>query len=155
VNNADSTSGMCVRTDEIPASGALQEQAAFRCPIPCNPTWDSGDIAMVCGADRVCCQTVELGPNDCITVDGVRRPVTGADAPQYTQWRGAEHDTHQNPTGKICEKYGAANSTTWRDCVDQLSVANQRGFCMQLDEGQQCPAETIADPCAGAAEGGA
>jgi hypothetical protein len=61
--NAESDSGMCVRVDDIPAGSGL---APLNCPIACNPLASEQEIADVCGASRVCCQTRELEPEDCV-----------------------------------------------------------------------------------------
>ncbi|MEM6993364.1 MAG: hypothetical protein AAF721_22820, partial [Myxococcota bacterium] len=87
-NNAQSTSGLCVRTEDIPVGGGLLEPAAANCPIPCNPTWSADEITIVCGNNRVCCQTRELQAADCVQAEGESgfRPVTGADIPDLTDW---------------------------------------------------------------------
>lgn len=144
-NNALSTSGMCVRVDEIAGQGLI-DLAAANCPIPCNPTWDAAWINDVCGESRVCCQTVELEDIDCILDQstGMYRPVTGDDIGMgagQSQWRPADHATHQDPNGSSCLALagGNPNSSVFQDCVRQLSVADQRGFCMALQAGQVCP----------------
>ena len=43
LNNALGTSGMCVRTEDIPAGSGLLEPNVVNCPIPCNPTWTEDD----------------------------------------------------------------------------------------------------------------
>jgi hypothetical protein len=145
---------MCVRTKDIPVGSGLIDPAAANCPIPCNPTWSSGDIAAVCGSapNRVCCQTVELGDKDCVQEDGVWRPVTGADigvktVVPNTVWNNVAHDTHQDPNGTVCMAYAATTSdaaASFAECIRHLTVANQRGFCMSLQAGQVCP--TNPDP---------
>src|SRR5262249_38605741 len=94
--------GACVRTMDIPTGSGLVSEAAFNCPIACNPTWASGDVEAVCGAGRVCCQVHELREKDCVQEDGVWRAVTGADIGESevkpnTVWAEASHDTHQDP----------------------------------------------------------
>ena len=149
-NNALGTSGMCVRVDDIQGQGLI-EIAAANCPIPCNPTWPADWIDDVCGSARVCCQTVALEQNDCVNDGGGFRPVTGEDIGTLTDWRPAAHSTHQDPNGDGCIGLagGNTNSSTFQDCVRQLSVANQRGFCMSLGPGQACPTEqpTFIDAC--------
>lgn len=155
-NNAVGTSGMCVRVDDIPGQG-LMDFAALNCPIPCNPTWDADWITDVCGPARVCCQTVEMEEADCINDNGTVRPVTGADIGTFTSWRPADHATHQDPNGDGCLGLALGDNTSpvFQDCVRQLSVANQRGFCMQLGAGQACPADqpTFVDACTQAGGG--
>lgn len=147
VNNGLGTSGMCVRTDDIPSGAGLQAPAAFNCPLPCNPTWDDADIGTVCGIDRVCCQTRELQPEDCIRdEDGTWRPVTGADiVGGATRWATGEHATHQDPGGQGCSTLSGSSDPSdpaFLACIEQLTVADQRGFCMALQPGQGCPGDT-------------
>jgi hypothetical protein len=160
MNNALGTSGLCVRKDDIPAGSGLLEPAALNCPIPCNPTWSDGDISAVCGPSRVCCQTVQLAPEDCVCEgDGCPatgwRPATGADIgstaviPQ-TSWAPNDHKTHQDPSGTGCLTFsGGAQNDAFNDCVANLTVADQRGFCMALGPGQACPTDdpTYLDAC--------
>ena len=44
----------------------MLEDEAENCPIPCNPTWSTSNVNTVCGTGRVCCQTIELRPKDCV-----------------------------------------------------------------------------------------
>lgn len=157
-NNGVGTSGMCVRTDDIVGQG-LTELAAANCPIPCNPTWDAAWINDVCGAARVCCQTVAIEAKDCIVgADGQFRPITGEDIGPEHPWRPGDHSTHQDPNGDGCLGLagGDANSPAFQDCVRQLSVADQRGFCMALGAGQTCPTDqpTYIDACSAMNGGG-
>ncbi|MCH9687698.1 MAG: hypothetical protein K0V04_40080 [Deltaproteobacteria bacterium] len=140
-NNSLSTSGMCVRVSDIPGQG-LMEPTAVDCPIPCNPTWEESWIRDVCGETRVCCQTVAMEAADCVQgSDGAFRPVTGADIPALTSWTPGQHATHQDPNGDGCLGLAGGSNTSpvFADCVAQLSVANQRGFCMSLGANQTCP----------------
>lgn len=142
-NNDLSASGMCVRVDDIPPGAGLQEPAAFGCPIPCNPTWSNAQVRQVCGSGRSCCQTAELAQEDCVLDDGMWRPVTGADIftdPQLTNWSRGSHETHQDPGAEVCLSRGGGevSSEVFRSCARQLSVGNQRGYCMDLDGGL-CP----------------
>ncbi|MEM6296427.1 MAG: hypothetical protein AAGA54_34490 [Myxococcota bacterium] len=146
LNNGLGTSGMCVQTSEIPSGSGLFEAAAANCPIPCNPTWGDDDTRAVCGNDRVCCQTVELEPTDCILDGDTWRPVTGVDfAEGRSRWEAASHETHQDPGGSGCITFAQGvtdiNDPALRGCVEQLSVADQRGFCMALAAGQGCPTD--------------
>lgn len=149
INNARSARGMCVNPAEVPAGAALVDPGAAGCPIPCNPTWDGGDIETVCGQGRRCCQTVQMQPEDCVFIDGAWRPATGDDigvtaegGGVLTSW-GNEHRTHQDPNGAGCLGLaeGDMGSDAFEDCIRQLSVADQRGFCLALDPGELCPVE--------------
>ncbi len=142
-NNSLGTSGMCVDTSAIPAGSGLLEPPAANCPIPCDPTWGEDERATVCGQNRVCCQTRELQPEDCVLDGGTWRPVTGADIPDFTNWAADSHATHQDPGGTGCQTFagGGPGAESFSDCVAQLRVASQRGFCMSLAAGQVCPAE--------------
>jgi hypothetical protein len=131
-NNSLSAQGMCVQL------GGIANPLLNGCPVPCNPTWAAGDISSICGG-AACCQTQELDPDkDCIIgEDGRWRAVTGADiftvvngAP-LTAW-GAAHETNQDPAANGCALFAGVadpNDATYADCLRQLSVANQRGFC--------------------------
>lgn len=157
-NNGLSTSGQCIRVDDLPDQG-LVEEAAAGCPIPCNPTWSDVLVTDVCGPARACCQTRPLEPEDCIMdpSTGLFRPVTGDDIGELSMWRPADHATHQDPNGTSCLALagGDANSDTFVDCVRQLSVADQRGFCVALPAGGICPAAdpSYVDACAMLNEG--
>ena len=158
-NNDLSTWGVCVKTADIPAGSGLQEAAAANCPVPCNPTWDAASIETVCGPSRVCCQTQELQASDCVQdiVTGQWRAVTGLDIGAtnpdgsiVTDWTVASHATHQDPGGLGCIEITGDNfGPAFQDCVLQLSVADQRGFCMALGPGQTCPLAqpTYVDAC--------
>lgn len=155
LNNGLGTKGMCVRTSDLPSGAGLFEAAAANCPVPCNPTWDEGDKQTVCGADRVCCQTVEITVEDCIQDDpsdpASWRPATGADIRAgSTRWEPARHETHQDPGGEGCATFTMTTDTTsavqdpdsaFSQCLNELTVADQRGFCMALQPGQACPTE--------------
>jgi hypothetical protein len=142
-NNNLSTSGFCIDVGVVPPDAAIQDAGPGQgCPLPCNPTWSSGDVADVCGTGTVCCETQELGDLDC-EVDpslgdmGCYRPVTGSDIAglgglNSSTWSSSAHDTHQSPNGKGCIAFVAANGggeDLQNECFRRLSVANQRGFC--------------------------
>jgi len=151
-NNELGTWGMCVRTGDIPFGSALIEAAAASCPIPCNPTWDDESIDVVCGENRRCCQTHVLTPMDCVQdQDGIWRAVSGADIGSSTDWNPSAHETHQDPGGVVCTGYASGDQTSpiFFDCIEQLSVADQRGVCMALQVGQACPSEqpSFVDAC--------
>lgn len=157
-NNNVGTSGMCVDTGQLVGQG-LSELAAANCPIPCNPTWDQAWINDVCGPARVCCQTVAMGPEDCILDNGQFRPISGADIDSENTWAPGDHNTHQDPGGAGCLALAGGNtgSDVFADCVRQLSVADQRGFCMALGAGQTCPVNQpgYIDACTARNSGGA
>lgn len=141
-NNSLSESGMCVKT------GFATPLVATGCPVPCNPTWGAAEVADVCGAGIACCQVQELDPLlDCVQdpVTMKWRAVTGTDiGTPVTTW-GSKHATNQDPNGTQCAIFAAGGGATPKkeildDCYDQLSVANQRGFCYQA-----CPC--IEDVC--------
>jgi hypothetical protein len=133
-------SGSCVRTADISFGSGLVRAEVESCPIPCNPTWDAGSIAAVCGASRVCCQTQELQPKDCILDGDAWRPVAGADIPAHSDWTPDSHETHQDPSGTGCTTFaGGQDASAFEDCVRQLSVADQRGYCMALQPNEFCP----------------
>lgn len=157
-NNNLSRSGMCVRVDDIAGQGLI-EPFAVNCPIPCNPTWDEAWIDDVCGPARVCCQTVALDPKDCINDGSMFRPATGEDIiAMRSAWRPNDHETHQDPNGAGCLALAMGNnqSPVFEDCIRQLSVADQRGFCMALQLNEACPTDqpTFIDACT-AMNGGA
>ncbi|MBL4684000.1 MAG: hypothetical protein JKY37_05380 [Nannocystaceae bacterium] len=153
VNNGLGTSGMCVNRDDIPTGSGLLEPIAANCPIPCNPTWVRDEIDIVCGATRVCCQTGQLEAADCVRDDEGEpyRPVNGADIGGLTDWNAAAHATHQDAAGIECTgiAMGDQTSDAFLNCIAQLTVADQRGFCMALEAGQVCPTEkpTYVDAC--------
>lgn len=157
-NNALGSSGMCVDRSRVPTASGLFESAALNCPIPCNPTWQPDEIDVVCGADRVCCQTTEIEAKDCVMGEDGLRPVTGADIGTLTNWAGAEHATHQDRNGSVCVALAVAagadaaafqDHPVFVDCIAQLTVADQRGFCIALGAGEACPTAqpTYQDAC--------
>ena len=101
-NNDLSQWGMCVRTADIPPGSGTANPA--NCPLPCNPTWAEEDVLIACGPARVCCQTLELQPEDCIQDPGTGdwRPATGDDIGNATNWGAGVHATHQDPGGNGC-----------------------------------------------------
>ncbi|MEM6994462.1 MAG: hypothetical protein AAF721_28360 [Myxococcota bacterium] len=159
VNNALGTQGMCVDRESVPRGAGLLEVSALDCPIPCNPTWSDEDIDIVCGEARHCCQTAPLEPEDCVLVDGQWRAVSGLDiavqnedGTVVTDWKFGSHRTHQDPGGEACLQLAGSDTTSdiYLDCVRQLTVADQRGFCIGLDPGQTCATQQpgFADACA-------
>lgn len=136
-NNALSTQGMCVDT-----SGIMNPLTNF-CPVPCNPTWSVEQVQSICNG-ALCCQTQLVDPDrDCILDPntGLWRAFTGADIPTLTMW-GPGLGTNQDPIAAGCGVFaGAPTGDLFNDCVAQLSVADQRGFCNAV-----CPC--VEDLCA-------
>ena len=139
-NNPLSSSGMCV------AVGGFDSPFTTGCPVPCNPTWEAGKRDAICGQGSLCCQMQELDPvKDCVMdpVSKKWRAVNGGDIPSLTKW-GPAHTTNQDPVGAQCMVFaaggGAADKAVLADCFEQLTVANQRGFCYK-----SCPC--IEDVC--------
>ncbi|EDM77604.1 hypothetical protein PPSIR1_02928 [Plesiocystis pacifica SIR-1] len=168
-NNALSTHGMCVKAGSVPIAGALADTNATGCPVPCNPNWDQDDREDVCGTGAICCQTVELEPEDCVLDPGLGnmgcyRPITGRDIAglgglDSTMWGGTEHKTHQDPAGANCMTFVAGATAALPDGVDgadllqacyrRLGVADSRGFCLGGDNVDLCPLEVAGyrDAC--------
>jgi len=144
INNARSRTGMCVKTMDIPPGAGLLEPGAEDCPIPCNPTWTRGQVDEVCGETWKCCQTVELDEADCVLDEetGCHRPARGDDiVDRGDPWDEKAHETHQDPGLHGCTELAADGSVELEDCYRQLSVADQRGYCMSLWGEELCPAE--------------
>ncbi|MCA9660694.1 MAG: hypothetical protein KC486_20295 [Myxococcales bacterium] len=137
-NNSLSHSGECVAADAI-------DPLLNGCPRPCNPRWEAADVAAICGEGRICCQSRELDPDDCILDPDTDRwrAATGADIfTNLTTW-GSIHPTGQDPQGSSCAIFaGVADpgDPTYADCLRQLSVADQRGWCAD-----SCPC--VEDTC--------
>jgi len=136
-NNSLSHSGECVAPD---SSGLLND-----CPRPCNPRWDAADVSAICGAGGQCCQSEPLQAEDCVVDSdtGRWRAVTGADIfGGLTGW-GENHPTAQDPNAMSCSLFAGTDDVsdpTYGDCLRQLSVADQRGWCDDA-----CPC--IEDTC--------
>lgn len=159
--NAFSSSGMCVDLGAIQGDPGynpayvLQDPGAVNCPIPCNPRWSQQQVTQVCGAGAQCCQTVLIEPEDCVHgLDEVWRPAVGADIRQTnvfpsTSWSPFSHATHQAPNGAACRELFPDNQDAFEDCLRQLTVADQRGFCRwPQTPDQRCPAQNeFADAC--------
>lgn len=140
VNNQNGSSGMCVQPGQLTAAHRMTEAEADGCPVPCNPTWPDADVVAVCGPELSCCQTRVLAPADCVLDGDVWRPALGTDiVAGRSTWQ--RHVSHQDPTGERCAAYEEGEQFT--DCLAQLSVADQRGFCMPIPAGETCP---HADP---------
>ena len=138
-NNPISSQGMCVQ------ASAIANPLTNGCPVACNPTWSAADIDTVCGGVS-CCQTEEVDPEkDCFQGgDGVWRAFTGADILTGATGWGNKLATNQDPSAMGCATFAGnadVNDPTFADCLNQLSVANQRGFCNDT-----CPC--VEDLCA-------
>lgn len=161
-NNPLSQSGMCIKANSVAPAFALIEPNAQGCPVPCNPTWSSGDIAAVCGAGTFCCQTTELDPLDCVFDpdagdNGCFRPATGDDitgvgSNSLSTWSPTSHVTHQDPGGHNCEAFvmgllgtnvlsqnNLEQQQVVNECYKRLTVSNQRGFCIGGPGVAGCP----------------
>jgi hypothetical protein len=143
LNNAVGRTGMCVRVEDIPAGAGLVDPGAESCPIPCNPTWTDEEVWEVCGEGASCCQTVELAESDCVLDEqtGCYRPARGDDIVERGDpWDKSAHDTHQDPGLNGCADLAADGSVEPEDCYRQLTVADQRGYCMFLNTsmGETC-----------------
>jgi hypothetical protein len=156
--NFAGTWGMCIEAGMVPEGFGLLAPEAAGCPIPCNPQWIDADVEAVCGQGRTCCQTIELRPKDCVFNEATEfwRAVRGTDIGSdeitpRTYWNATAHETHQDPNGTICLAYAAgdAESPEFAECVQHLTVADERGFCLGLSDGQGCPADavTYVDVC--------
>lgn len=155
--NDRGTSGVCVRTELVDVS--LTEGGARGCPVPCNPTWEDGDVAAVCGSGRVCCQTTAVDRRDCVrdpitmrwrAVDGNDINVSTPDGDVLTNWGRSAHVTHQDPGGKACAEMAGisgndSNNPEFLACIRRLTVANQRGFCTEASE--CCVSPDYVDKC--------
>lgn len=172
-NNSLSITGMCIAEGAVPIEGALADVGAQGCPVPCNPNWVTGDIEDVCGSNTICCQTVELEPEDCVKdpslgTAGCYRPVTGMDITglgglDATAWKGTQHATHQDPSGNNCKVFVAGipasvladkGITDPKDvenaCFRRLTVADARGYCLgKSPTVSACPLEqpSFRDAC--------
>jgi hypothetical protein len=124
-NNELGTWGRCVEV------GGFVSPFANGCPVPCNPTWAPARTLEICGAQTSCCPFTELDPaKDCVLDPQTQRwrAVTGRDIPALTPW-GDAHTTNQDPTGAGCQQFSAGDADVFNDCIAQLTVADQRGFC--------------------------
>lgn len=136
-NNDRSYWGYCIDTSEFVSP------LGNGCPVPCNPTWTSEQNSTICGGSRCCPFTAVDPAKDCV-VDpdsGRWRTVRGADfLNELTGW-GNGHTTHQDPFLESCELLADGDEDARVDCIRQLGVADQRGYCFALD----CPC--VEDVC--------
>lgn len=135
INNSLSTQGMCV------ATGDFMSPLVTGCPVPCNPKWEAARITEICGTAQ-CCQTQELDDvKDCVMVGGRWRAAKGEDVlNKLSGWAGS-HTTNQDPFIEGCKVFSQGDQAALLDCVEQLTVADQRGFCYSLG----CPC--VEDVC--------
>jgi hypothetical protein len=153
---------MCVDEAALEGGGGLIDMGAEGCPVPCNPTWGEDDVASICGANSLCCQTVEIQPEDCVFDSGSEcwRPANGNDIFDTTvqglnfqgadPWASTTHETHQDPGGKQCTKFSAGVPGAKDACFHALTVADQRGFCLGKGPNVQiCPTAVVGyvDAC--------
>lgn len=160
LNNSASYRGLCIREGAVPPQGALPEGPSAGCPVPCNPTWAAEEITEICGVGALCCQTVELEPEDCVLDPGLGdegcwRPVHGGDiqglgGADLTVWAPQAHGTAQDPGGSRCRAFvegvdpelftdGLTEDALLRACYRQLGVADQRGLCIGGAGVNACP----------------
>ena len=129
-NDSLSASGQCVKL-------GFPTPLANGCPVPCNPTWEAARQTELCGT-AVCCPFTQVDPDKDCVVDpdtGKWRAVRGTDIGTLSVW-GLQHTTNQDPTGASCKLFASGgiegappDMAVLADCYDQLSVADQRGFC--------------------------
>ncbi|MFV8749058.1 hypothetical protein ACNOYE_00745 [Nannocystaceae bacterium ST9] len=171
-NDSLGVSGLCIAEGSVPPQAALTDAGAQACPIPCNPNWADADVTAVCGDDTMCCQTLELEPEDCVLDPslgdaGCFRPVGGEDIEglgglDATRWASSEHATHQDPGGRGCARFvagvppevlyaeGLDADELERACLRRLGVADSRGFCLgKSPAASTCPLEdpSYRDAC--------
>ena len=62
--------------------------------------------------------------------------MTGDDIGSLTDWNPGAHTTHQDPAGVACTGHaqGDQSSDVFLECIVELTVANQRGICMDADD---------------------
>ncbi len=131
-NNALSYSGQCVDV------GEFVSPFMSGCPVPCNPTWGQEQKDVICGLGSTCCPFQQIDPvKDCVLDPKTNRwrSVVGTDIGTLSTW-GAQHTTNQDPTGVSCNLFASPggmqpNMEVLKDCYDQLTVADRRGFCYQ------------------------
>ena len=137
-NNSLSRRGQCVAPES-------DRPLSNDCPSPCNPRWDAADVSTICGTGRLCCQSQALTEDDCI-IDpdtGRWRAVTGADIFLGLSSWGDRHPTAQDPNATGCSFFAGTTDVsdpTYSDCLIQLNVADQRGWCADT-----CPC--VEDTC--------
>ncbi|MBZ5709676.1 hypothetical protein [Nannocystis pusilla] len=138
INNELSHWGFCIDVGEFPSP------FANGCPVPCNPTWTFEERIIVCGGDAGCCPFTAVDPaKDCIRDPdtGRWRTARGQDViDKLTPW-GAELATNQDPFANSCTKLANGDQAALLDCIRQLGVADQRGYCFT----GECPC--VEDVC--------
>jgi len=135
INNELSHWGFCIDVGEFPSP------FANGCPIPCNPTWSPDQVEQIC-LGLQCCPFTAVDPDkDCILVDGRWRTARGQDIiDKLTAW-GDVHATNQDPFAESCDLLANGDQDALIDCIRQLTVADQRGYCFAL----ACPC--VEDVC--------
>jgi hypothetical protein len=135
INNELSHWGFCIDVGEFPSP------FANGCPVPCNPTWAPDQVEQICLGSQ-CCPFTAVDPDkDCILVDGRWRTARGQDIiDKLTAW-GDVHATNQDPFAESCDLLANGDQDALIDCIRQLTVADQRGYCF----GFACPC--VEDVC--------
>lgn len=91
----------------------------------------------------------EFGTCVATEIDGVRRAVRGSDMVDPEDWIVERPGTRQDPDLTSCRAYAdegegdEERARRMRECVDALSAADQRGFCI-TGTMQSLP---VPDPC--------
>jgi hypothetical protein len=151
LNNDLSQRGVCIAPGSVPLHGTLPN--ASDCPVPCNPSWSTQDIAAVCGPGTICCQHIEIEEEDCVLDpdvgdEGCWRPATGADIGALSSWSSTEHASHQDPglraDGACASLIAGLPPELDADavraaCERRLTVGNQHGFCLGGAGVNVCP----------------
>ncbi|WAS93218.1 hypothetical protein [Nannocystis punicea] len=136
-NNDLSYWGYCIET------GGFPSPLSNGCPVPCNPTWTVERRLQICGGSQCCPFTAVDPAKDCIQdpQSGRWRTVRGADiSAKLTGW-GTAHATNQDPFADSCKLFAGADQNALLDCISQLGVADQRGYCFT----GECPC--VEDVC--------
>ena len=96
----------------------------------CNPSWTDEQIAAVCDEFEGCLRLDETNADDCVRVDGVWRAVRGSDVADPQDWIVDNPGTRQDPDLVGCTEWatvsGVVDDARLRDCVRQLTAADQR-----------------------------
>lgn len=143
--------GICTLRGDPNLGATLFEAGVEGCPRPCNPTWPRDAVEAICGEHRVCCQTHELGPADCIFDEALDRwrPAAGDDIGNLTEWSPGAHATQQDPGALACLELagGDQDSAIYATCLRELTLADQRGICSAPATTCHIDSDYI-DPCA-------
>lgn len=149
--NDASSFGLCGQEPDKPRQigNRIGETIDGYCPPPCNPTWTEDEIGHVCGSFSICCQSVSIEEDDCFFDGDIWRPIRGTDMVDPEDWANLPKGTRQDPDLTQCRNYaeGADDyEVAIRACVDALTAADQRGFCV-VDQGPDYCGQ-VEDPCA-------